>query len=126
MTADSKARNISRLSALHAAAVALVAWYLMVPPISDRAMVQLDRPLSEWQQDGVFDAASDCQRAKDKEIICDAAIQRGTAEEIDRACEFHAGTKSRTDDVMRLAAHLRIERYTHAQCLATDDPHLAK
>src|SRR5713101_185922 len=109
----------------HAAALALVGWYLMVPPISDRGHVELDKPLSTWQQDGAFEAGSDCRRAIDNELTCDGAIYQGTAQEIDQACKFAPGTKPRTDDVMRLAAHFRLARYAHALCIATDDPRLA-
>jgi hypothetical protein len=48
----------------HAAALALVGWYLMVPPpvIHSSVPVNLDAPLSEW---GIFsghDSAAECEQ----------------------------------------------------------------
>jgi hypothetical protein len=46
----------------HAAALALVGWYLMTPPLaSDRLDVERDAPLSTWKQGGAFDTAKDCE-----------------------------------------------------------------
>lgn|SRR5579863_365286 len=98
----------------------------MVPPISDEGRIELSKPLSSWQRDGAFDVGSACRHAIDIELTCDAAIYEGTAQEINQACNFAPGTKPRTDDVMRQAAHFRMARYAHALCIATDDPRLAK
>jgi hypothetical protein len=44
----------------HAAALALVGWYLMVPP-SQRGGVSLDAPLRSWRSFGNYDTARDCE-----------------------------------------------------------------
>jgi hypothetical protein len=46
---------------LHAAALALVVWYLMLPP-RDGAEVTIHAPLSRWKIDGSYDSARKCQK----------------------------------------------------------------
>jgi hypothetical protein len=41
----------------HAAALALIGWYLMAPPYGD---TRPKIPLSEWDTQRVFDSARDC------------------------------------------------------------------
>ncbi len=40
----------------HAAALALVGWYLMYPPTPNR-------PLSQWEILNIFDSATECRKA---------------------------------------------------------------
>ncbi len=45
----------------HAAALALVGWYLMVPPFDASGKKHdLDAPLAKWSQIGWFDTAKEC------------------------------------------------------------------
>ncbi len=100
----------------HAAALALVGWYLMLPPLirvppdprdpgRDRVAPDSDAPLSRWFWSGSFDSADACQRSQEKEI---AKTQRRNSlssppYEIDRNAEM---------------AVLK------ARCIAADDPRL--
>jgi hypothetical protein len=45
----------------HAAALALVGWYLMVPPIRDGKVI--DVPVSQWEHLDSFDSARECRVA---------------------------------------------------------------
>ena len=46
----------------HAAELALVGWYLMVPPIPlNRFRVDIDAPSSKWEHYQSFDSAEDCE-----------------------------------------------------------------
>jgi hypothetical protein len=45
----------------HAAALALVGWYTMAPPIGDGNLVELNSPLSTWERLGTFDTERKCQ-----------------------------------------------------------------
>jgi hypothetical protein len=49
----------------HAAALALVGWYLMVPPpvLHSSVPVDLDAPLSKWRIFSSHDSAAECERA---------------------------------------------------------------
>jgi hypothetical protein len=92
----------SRMQLRHAAALALVGWYLMTPPLSlsssHQAGVDLSKPLSEWVRIESYDTASDCN--KEIEAINNRAVSY--------AREHHA---------------MMLELF-HGQCVATDDPRL--
>jgi hypothetical protein len=45
----------------HAAALALVSWYTMAPPIGRGSLVELNSPLSAWDRLGTFDTERECQ-----------------------------------------------------------------
>ena len=47
----------------HAAALALVGWYLILPRVLPNGATDIKAPLSEWEQSGVFDHAADCNQA---------------------------------------------------------------
>jgi hypothetical protein len=104
----------------HAAALALVGWYLMYAPVSEHSPPDLigkeidaHAPLNKWQVLSVFDSASQCQ------AMVDAA--RNTANDPPPP-ESHAtevGRVALTPDQYR-------ERLLTTQCVSTDDPRLAK
>jgi hypothetical protein len=56
----------------HAAALALVGWYLLCPPMrfdhpenpSDLPRIFLNAPLAEWDIQGSYDSAQKCESAK--------------------------------------------------------------
>ena len=59
----------------HAAALALVGWYLMVPTIEGDHHVQLALPMSQWARLGTFKSAQECatNQASRVEIAANAA-----------------------------------------------------
>lgn len=83
----------------HAAALALVGWYLMMPPVLSGP--HPDAPLGEWEIIGVYDKAAECTDAQDK--------MRSLGIDADRAKRKLGG---------------RMEARTMAECVATDDPRL--
>lgn len=90
----------------HAAALALVGWYLMLPPIDPRMTEQqaIDARLSEWKIDSVYDAADDCNAAEH------GAVMKG-----DR--DLPKQKRGSLSWAVAIAM-------TQAQCVATDDPRL--
>ena len=89
----------------HAAALALVGWYLMMPPArpQTRVPVDLDAPLSKWTVDSSYDTAAECRR----EI------------------EFAKQTDARlAGDAPNEGLRLAIAGLVHGQCISTDDPRL--
>jgi hypothetical protein len=48
----------------HAAALALVGWYLMLPPISRDGVVHAEARLTNWLNIGAYDSANDCEAAR--------------------------------------------------------------
>jgi hypothetical protein len=96
----------------HAAALALVGWYLMVPPLrhgrpTGADAVGPEAPLWLWQNMGSFDSAADCYKYKnflsDRHAAGENA-QGGTLPP-DLKAEFQAEDSD-------------------AKCIATDDPNL--
>jgi hypothetical protein len=100
--------NIRHVAAL--AGALLCGWYLMLPPIIRDGQggftVLFDAPLSKWIVNTSFEQAADCDQ-----------LQRGFV--------MDSGKKTR-----RFASHTfewaETARLTQAQCIATDDPRLAK
>ena len=98
----------------HAAAFALVSWYLMIPPIlpigdtvdvkNGRWWTQTAAPLSKWQISSSYDSASDCENLKDKLIKSGSSgLDNTKATSYKRAFAVAS---------------------TQAVCIATDDPRL--
>ncbi len=91
----------------HAAALALVGWYLMMPPIPPKGstpMVGVDAqaPLSKWTVSSGFDTAAACHVAHGK--LLDDAAKLGNPKEL---------------EVIRIQVAM-----ADSQCIATDDPRL--
>lgn len=88
----------------HAAALALVGWYLMIPPAveedSNHALHTKPAPLSEWQNFESFDTAKECEEGA-KPLV-----------------------KPMQADVSQQHLSLNDLRLLYARCFATDDPRL--
>lgn len=84
----------------HAAALVLVGWYLMMPPLNRNLPdgVDTDAPLSRWVYLGSFDTASECN---------EFALRS--------ASEYKAAGDKESEILMFLD-----------RCIATDDPRLKK
>jgi len=95
----------------HAAALALVGWYLMIPPLAQHTLKsQTDLPISQWEQRQAFDSAQECETSK-------AALIR--------TYEDNATKNERTnDDRMKNLDERLIEHAVDGLCIATDDPRL--
>jgi hypothetical protein len=79
-------------------ALALVGWYLMIPPADGGAKRDPQAPLAAWFVFGGYDTAHECEGSK--------FLNR-------------EGHKQRAGDPLK-------DAFDHAQCIATDDPRLAK
>ena len=99
----------------HAAALALVGWYLMTPPFIsvgpnprdaslDKSVPDSEAPLSKWQWSGSFDSVDACQREQEKEI----------AEAQNRELALPVAERDRGVEM----------DFWEARCIATDDPRL--
>jgi hypothetical protein len=87
------------MSPRHAVALALVGWYLMLPPRlhmrTARPTFSADAPLREWKVVQPFDKATDCDLELKRQIMdCGHCPRAGL--------------------------------WLSAQCIASDDPRLAK
>jgi len=82
----------------HAAALALVGWYLMMPPTSrDYPQGKIDAPLAEWlKKPTAYRDKSECEHVLDKQI---------------RLSNSHN-------------KQIAVKFYKQAQCVSADDPRL--
>ncbi len=92
----------------HAAALALVGWYLMAPPPNQnpnrpQAVIDGTAPLSKWWHLDEFDTAKECK----------------TVREQGREQAKHSGI-----DTPDRAKELLYAQRTLSECIATDDPRL--
>jgi hypothetical protein len=96
----------------HAAALALVGWYLMVPPLvePDKRAVDHQAPLGAWLMMKSFDSASGCQRTME-------AMQSAPPKP-----ETHI--EGLTEDQRRTAAKVAKDWMDSMLCVSTDDPRL--
>ena len=99
------------MSTRHAAALALVGWYLMTPPGPDTGqgkLVDINAALSKWTIGHVYDKAADCESQKIR------ARNEG----------YDLALKMLQDKNQNPVWGARSQGLIHAECIATDDPRL--
>jgi hypothetical protein len=95
------------VKARHAAALALLGWYFMLPPLAEGgASLNLNAPIGSWKIYQSFDLADQCERAllKYQRVGFQKFLARGAND---------------SEKVVGLSL-------ANGQCIATDDPRLAK
>lgn len=102
----------------HSAALALVGWYLMVPPSTpagltnpDATLINGSAPIAQWFIRSSYDSAQDCETAKMSGMLAALQIIKDTE-------KFKVMREK--DPYLALDT---IEKAT-AQCVSTDDPRL--
>ena len=93
----------------HVAALALVGWYLMMPPplFHSRIDIDLDAPLRKWSVYSAFDSAQECELGKNE--------------------SYHlANQKVLGDPEDDPRLHAVRDQLAASQCISSDDPRLAK
>src|SRR5258708_33138358 len=107
---------MSGMKPRHAAALAVVGWYLMEPPmlggnppIYEPPRPDLSAPLERWIVDDTFDTASQCRAAlaSVREVPENLDVRRLTAEQFAQIQASKKGLWASSD-----------------QCVASDDPRL--
>jgi hypothetical protein len=93
----------------HAAALAVVGWYLMIPPSGSDHKPDTNAPLSRWTivVRGSFDTARQCDERHMKDV--------------DGVDEF---LKSHLRPIPTAAEQESIDAVSAEKCIATDDPRL--
>jgi hypothetical protein len=88
----------------HAAALALVGWYLMIPPlVGDPFYIDHTARLSEWKIESSYDTAEQCESARKRK-----SGDSGLSGQI-----LEPGSRAMMDAALG-----------YAQCVANDDPRL--
>ena len=108
----------------HAAALALVGWYLMVPPLKNGEIIPDEKaPLSEWKTVMSGNSSLFCERVRivfqnqeEKEWRAELAKGRATTiSEKDKAIRDKVDQQFL--EILRKTAPI-----TYAKCVSTDDP----
>ena len=95
----------------HAAALALVGWYLLGPPLKADLKIDADAPFSRWKTIRVYDTADACEVGRTKTM---ALAEQDLRHPVERP----------HDPYPQSARRLLDEEIHFAQCIATDDPRL--
>jgi len=94
----------------HTAALALVGWYLMLPPMNSwprTPWIDRNAPFSKWTIQATLNSANDCEVARDKH-------------EIDFALAVKSANPKRHEADPNLSSPID----DGALCIASDDPRL--
>jgi hypothetical protein len=111
----------------HAAALALVGWYLMIPAMVHKedwpSVNRPTAPLSEWFTWNWFDTADACTKARS------ALLARGEGNAFNDYRRWLAGRAPSDDLLDEWASTYSIvsatnDAYHRSMCVATDDPRL--
>ena len=113
----------------HAAALALVGWYLMVPPMVQKEDWQLGvrhstAPLSEWFIWNSFDTADACTKARD--ALRARPLSNALTDDYHRWLAGRASSINLLEEWENIYSDLLAinNAFSQAQCIATDDPRL--
>ena len=99
---------------LHANALAIVLWYLMIPPIRADNKIDPHAPLSQWRRGVGFESQKQCADSLND------AIQNPMT-----AAEYQAAAKATPKAKMKpLSMAEMTKRTAESQCVAGDDPRL--
>jgi hypothetical protein len=91
----------------HAAALALVGWYLMTPPWSGPGKFNDKAPLNQWQQAHAYDSATACEKGRYSTVK-----------------NFLKGHAPNGDMLNKETADYNAQLYAAGRCVETDDPRL--
>jgi len=107
----------------HAAALASVGWYLMIPPAHDFGGPP-KTSLSQWDQVSAFDTATACEASLSD--LWDCAQELRNNPKGGAACEKIENLKTLFVDIGAGEREKLVYRLANVRCVATDDPRLAK
>jgi hypothetical protein len=89
----------------HAAALALVGWYLMLPPVTSGHRVNAEAPLGQWERSsGTYDVLGECHGA------------------IAKLRQVHTPLRMVDDKIH--TPEVLARQFASAKCIASDDPRL--
>jgi hypothetical protein len=126
----------------HTAALALVGWYLMTPPLGPNGSIDPNAPLSRWEEFEGYDSAAACEVEHNHLLDLANLIQRNlqkseesltqklngiSREQLESANPEKLREFNRQLDETRISAR-KIQNYVDgdraSRCVATDDPRL--
>jgi hypothetical protein len=99
---------------LHAGALAIVLWYLMIPPIGADNKIDPHAPLSQWRRGVGFESQKQC----------DDALKEAIQNPMTLAEYQAAATATRKAKMKPLTIAEMTKRTAESLCVAGDDPRL--
>jgi hypothetical protein len=110
----------------HAAVLALVGWYLMVPPLDSKGDINYDAPISKWVTLASSDTIAGCKQAIADE---EAELKQNRSTPTERTnskskINSDPALLKRNGEELLQRLTLYIELKSTANCIATDDPRL--
>jgi UDP-N-acetylglucosamine:LPS N-acetylglucosamine transferase len=98
----------------HGFALAIVVWYLLIPPIDAANKVDANAPLLTWRKGVKFDSQDECEQSL-KDVI-----QHPTT-----PAEYQAAAKAtKKANMTPLTQSEMTKRMAESQCVAADDPRM--
>ena len=97
---------VSQMNPRHAPALALVGWYLMMPPQTN-GKIDSNAPLSQWTVEESYDSAAPC-----REMLTN--LRTDATSKSDKASNEHE----------RMSTEQILDAVKSLACVATDDPRL--
>jgi hypothetical protein len=117
----------------HTAALALVGWYLMVPPLtSEEHHFNFNAPLAQWEQQGEFDTADSCHAMLDERRESTSRQLAQVVSNLEAAMKSLPSDKKGKPLDQTLPDLYEADEYaayansrnSMSLCIATDDPRL--
>jgi hypothetical protein len=113
----------------HAAALALVGWYLMSPLVDhSQGKILYEAPLAYWEIDESFDTAAECRRHREENISLMSQIELRASKQSEKEQERYEAQEDAESKWPRGTARksrgMGMKSALAAQCIATDDPRL--
>jgi hypothetical protein len=107
--------NAKSIALRHAATLASIGWYLMVPQVGrrDPLLLETKKPLSQWETRQSYDTAQECKEAQHK---IKAYLDAATAQRLKEG-----ESQNEPVSMMLWAEEGKIQT---SKCIATDDPRL--
>jgi len=97
------------MKATHAAALALVAWYMLVPPlVNEPYKIDTEAPMSSWKVYQTFNTSAECQHL------------------LSSAQSKYKPTATAPSGTIKRGTRAFALQMVFAQCVKSDDPGLAK
>jgi len=103
----------------HAAALTLMGWYLMVPPLNTDGRVEVTMRFTKWTQLASYDSASACQK-----VLFAFQQARELKPATDAEWKEARDSAVRTGKQPPLNSEEMNKQVSESRCIASDDPRL--
>jgi|ERR1700722_9386603 hypothetical protein len=122
-------RTKKEMTFRHTVALALVGWYLLLPPAgTDGRVPNTNAPLSAWHQDGAFHRSAACMKKRKARLNLSrqqvATLEQQNAKEM--KSHVYTSEPVARDYMSEPAVRTFAAQMQASRCISTDDPRLKK